>query len=74
MRLRLQIIFFKWHVIQGWSVGLTVTILLGKGLSAACIIALVMSSIFWSMFLVNCVFFFMNAASRKIKSEFFKVF
>ena len=31
--------FFIWHVIQGWSEGLIVTILLGMDLSAACIIA-----------------------------------
>ena len=37
---------FTWHVIQGWSEGLIVTILLGMDLSAACIIASVMSLIF----------------------------
>ena len=46
---------FTWHVIQGWSEGLIVTLLLGMDLSAACIIASVMSLIFWSMLLVNCV-------------------
>ena len=38
---------FKWHVIQGWSECLIVTILLGMDLSAASIIASVMSLIFW---------------------------
>ena len=47
---------FIWHVIQGWSEGLIVTFLLGVDLSAACIMASIMSLIFWSMLLVKCVF------------------
>ena len=62
--------FFIWHVIQGWPEGLIVTILLGMDLSAACIIASVMSLICWSMLLVNCVFF-MDVAFRKFESVFF---
>ena len=42
-----------WHVIQGCSESLMVTILLGMGLSAAYIIASAISLIFWSMLLVK---------------------
>ena len=63
---------FIWHVIQRWSEGLIVTILLGMDLSADCMIASVMSLIFWSMLLVNC-FFFVDVAFRKFESVFFEV-
>ena len=51
--------------------GLIVTILSGMNLSAACIIVSVMPLIFWSMLLVNCVFF-VNVAFRKFESVFLK--
>ena len=56
VHLLFRIMYFIWHVIQGWSEGLIVTILLGMDLSAACIMASAMSLIFWSMLLVSCVF------------------
>ena len=58
--------FFIWHVIQGWSKGLIVTILLGMDLSAACTIVSVISLIFWSMVLVNCVFSWMLRSESQV--------